>query len=257
MKFCLLLMILVCTCLGAAEVKVAVFGDPETVDLLMAEISDEVDLYERDQIAAILREHQLSEANLTETQLGRYFPHCDIFVLARGGNLVAFNAKNGFRLENSAYKNVEEAVALTRRAVKRQKVENPLLFSVISVRDIGVPRKYKTMIKPMVSDIEKELMAYVELQMLERTYLEKVLKERQLTSASYKLAQAAKLLRMEFEPGSESGVINLQLYITDSTGKILAKHEVENIFGTKNAAAVSAKEIHRLISGGNVITDKK
>lgn len=251
MKYWFLMAMIGCVCLGAAEVKVALFGDPDTVDLLMAEISEEVELFERGQIAKVLREHQLSEANLTEMQMGKYFPHCDIFVLARSGNLVAFNAKNGFRLENSPYSDLAGAAALTRRAIKRQKVENPILFSVVSVRDIGVPRKYKARINPMVSDIEKELMSYVELQMLERTYLEKVLKERQLTSVSYKLAQAAKLLRMEFEPGSESGVINLRLYVTDAAGKILSKQEVENVFGGKEAAAASAKEIYTLIKNDN------
>ncbi len=257
MRISLLMILSCCMWLGAAEVKVAVFGDTDTVALLTAEISDEVDLYERGQIDKILREHQLSEMNLTESQLGRYFPHCDIFVLVRGGNLLAFNARNGFRLENAAYKNLEEALSLTRRAIKRQQVENPILFSIVSVRDIGVPRKYKGMINPMVSDIEKELMKYVELQMLERTYLEKVLKERQLTSASYKLAQAAKLLRLEFEPGSESGVINLQFYVTDAGGKILSKHNIVNVFGDKSAVAVSAKEIRKLINGEIAISDKK
>ncbi len=249
MKHWLWLILFSCLSLvGAAGVKVAIFGDSGTVDWLMAEISGEVELFERDQISKILREHQLSEANLTETQMGRYFPHCDIFVLIRSNNLIAFNAKNGFRLENSTYENLAEALDLTRRAIKRQKVENPILFSIVSVRDIGVPRKYKPRIAPMTANVEKELMKYVELQMLERTHLEKVLRERQLTSISYKLAQAAKLLRMEFEPGSEGGVINLRFYITDAAGKILAKHEIKNIFGDENVAAISAKEIYKQLS---------
>jgi hypothetical protein len=208
---------------ACAEVKkLALIGDNKICSLLTVELSknNNIQLLERDEIDKMLKEHKLSENKLLTPQLVKLFPHADIFTIILKKRLIVFNAKNGFRLMDANASKVQELTQLIKLAVKKVSVQNPVYVSIVSVRDIGVPRRYKPKIKVFTRVLEQELMKQSNIQMLERSHLALVNKEREITKNRYNLKASARLLTLEFEPGHEANIINVKLIIRNLANEI-------------------------------------
>ncbi len=205
--------------------KLALIGDEKICALLMVKLSTDnnIELLERAEINRVLKEHKLSEQHLVATQLAKLFPHVDAFAIIHNRRFIMFNAKNGFRLMDANSDNVEHLASFARLAMKKLTTQNPLYLSIVSVRDIGVPRRYKTTIKEFTRRLEQDLMLQPNIQLLERSHLGLVNKERELTKTYYNLQASARLLTLEFEPGSKANIINLKLIIRNLANKTVGR----------------------------------
>lgn len=198
--------------------KLALIGDGQACALLTAELSADahIHLLERTEIKKVLQEHKLQESGLAAGKLAKLFPHADVFAVIRDQRLVVFNARNGFRLTDADVSGTSAQADSIRLAVQKLAVEEPVYVSIVSVRDVGVPRRYKPKIKEFTRAFEQELMKQPNLQMLERSHLALVNEERDLTAEHDRLTLSARLLTLEFEPGgvavefSPAGVIHNQ-----------------------------------------------
>lgn len=196
----------------ATPVKVALLGDRNRCDILVAELSSDtnIELLERTEINKILTEHQLNENELTAGTMAKYFSHTDIFAFVSEKRLVVFNAKNGFRLYDGKAENTGKVMSL---AIQKMAIKEPLCLSIVAVRDVGVPRRLKPKIEETVELLEQRLMLYPEIQMLERARLGVVADERVISGKQFALASSARLLTLEFAPGSEVEIINVKILI--------------------------------------------
>jgi hypothetical protein len=227
-----IILLLAAVTVVATPKKLGLIGDEQVCELLTVELSGAKDLqlFERTEVNKVLKEHKLSENNLAATQLSKLFPHVDIFAVIQNKRLIVFNAKNGFRLMDANAAEAQEIAKLIRLSVKKLSIENPVYVSIVSVRDIGVPRRYKPKIKEFTRAFEQELMKQVNIQMLERSHLALVNKERALTEQRYNLKSSARLLTLEFEPGREAAIINVKLLIRDLTNKTIGKGSTPDAF---------------------------
>ncbi len=228
-KYFLALILAAAAILLHAETRLAVIGEPAIVEMILPELS-EVTLLERSEIDKVLKEHKLTESELGSGELQRYFPHADIFAVAKSGQLRVFNAKSGFLLEDFAYRDAEEAARGIRRALVKQTLADPVLVSIVAVRNVGVLGKQQTTINEFMSMLERKLVAMEKVQLLERNRLESVLAERDLSSTQYRLAAAARLIALEFEPGSDYATVHMRFVITEPGGKELFRGEVKDVF---------------------------
>jgi hypothetical protein len=234
--------------------KLALFGDDRMCDLLTVELSndDNIQLLERNEIDKVLKEHKLSASGLLATKLARLFPHVDIFAVIARDRLVVFNAKNGFRLMDAPVKELKINAENIRMAIKKLAVKNPVYMSVVAVRDIGVPRRYKPKINLTVTKFEQALMQYKHIQMLERSRLGLVNEERELTAKRFPLKTSAQLITLEFEPGSEANIVTLKILINNLQNKIIGRVERSDAFRNipETVQAVS-KDIIKIMNNGN------
>lgn len=245
----LLLLFLIGISIQVNATKIALIGDEKTCALLMVELSkdDNIQLLERVEIDKVLKEHKLSDSGLAASQLAKLFPHVDIFAMIQDKRLLVFNAKNGFRLMDANASKVQELVKLIRLAVKKLSVKNPVYLSIVSVRDIGVPRRYKPKIKELTRALEQELIKQANIQMLERSHLALVNEERKLTEKRYNLKSSARLLTLEFEPGSEAHIVNIKALIRNLENKIIGRARQVDAF---RDIPESVKTMCRQIKGG-------
>jgi hypothetical protein len=233
-----------------AEVKkLALIGDDKICSLLTVELSndDNIQLLERAEIDKVLKEHKLSDSGLAASQLAKLFPHVNIFAMIQDKRLAAFNAKNGFRLMDANASKVQELAKLIRLAVKKLTLKNPLYVSIVSVRDIGVPRRHKSKIKDLTRTLEQELMKQPNIQMLERSHLTLVNEERELTEKHYNLKSSARLLTLEFEPGDKANIVNLKALIRNLENKIVGRARQADAF---RDIPESVQAMCRQIKGG-------
>jgi len=208
----------------ATPVKVAMLGDRNRCDILVAELSSDanIELLERTEINKILTEHQLNEHQLTAGTITRYFPHTDIFAFVTEERLVVFNAKNGFRLYDGKAENTAKVIRLS---IQKIAVKYPLCLSIVTVRDVGVPKRLKPKIEVTVALLEQKLMLHPEIQMLERARLGAVADERVLSDKQFTLAPSARLLTLEFAPGSEVEIIDGKVLIHNIKRKEVGRVE--------------------------------
>jgi hypothetical protein len=162
--------------------------------------------------------------------LAKLFPHVDIFIIIREKHLIVFNAKDGFLLMDANASKVQELAELIRMAVKKLSIQNPVYVSIVSVRDIGVPRRYKPKIKVFTRMLKQELMKQPNIQMLERSHLALVNNERELTAKRYNLKSSARLLTLEFEPGREAQIVNVKLLVRNLKNDLLNRIDAPDAF---------------------------
>jgi hypothetical protein len=221
--------------------RLALLGDSLECDRLTAELSGDrnIELLERGEIEKILKEHKLSAAGLLSAQLLRYFPHVDIFAFVSKDRLLVFNAKNGFRLMDSVAGDTTTRVKQIRQAVHKVDMENPAYISIAAVYDLGVPRRYKTKIKTVVSGLEQALTQNENIQVLERSKLELVIKERDLTGKRFPLKSSTLLITLRFKAGEKADIVKLELSIHNLRNKEIGRAENPDAF--KNVALTVRK----------------
>ncbi len=249
--------LLSCVTIVSAATKLALVGDNNTVDLLTVKLSEDssLELLERSQIESVLKEHNLNASQFGSGELVKYFPHVDILTIVAGKRLIIFNTKNGFRLGNFVFLSIDDAIKLIHLAIAKKKVKDPVLLSIVSVRDVGIPATLKPKIKEFISNLECKLSDNPKIQFLERSYLEYVQKERDITSRNYKLAASAKLLKFEFEPGSESDKVILRFAAITPNGKELFRGQNDKPFGDEiqGISSVAKLILRQLVIGKNKI----
>jgi len=218
---------------GLAEpIKLALIGDMESCAILTAEMSKDnrFALYERTEIDKVLREHKVVESNASDDTLLKLFPHSDLFAIITLKHLIVFNAKSGIILEYiTRGKDVQDADAI-RHAADKLLAPDPVFLSIVSVRDTGVPLRYKPGIEKTVLALEQELTRNNRIQLLERTHLGTVINERKLSGKTFPLSASTFLIKLEFEPGSEADIINLWLKLCTPDKKQFVDFRVKNIF---------------------------
>jgi hypothetical protein len=216
-----------------AAVKLVLVGVPEYVALATAGLSGDtgIELIERSAISQILQEHGLSETKLSGTELCKFFPHTDIFAVIDAKSMRTFNAKNGFLLTDIGHDgSVQKIVSGIRLATDKTLLRNPLLLGKLTYRDIGVPRRLKNQLPEAVLDIERLLLADRRIQLLERERLDMVSGERTLSGVAFQLPASMLLMSLEFEPGEDSGVVNLLIQVRDLEQQKVADQTIRDIF---------------------------
>jgi hypothetical protein len=227
---------------GVSAAKIALVPtSPELeplADKVLASMSSEdgVEFLERGEIEKALREHKLSAAGLTSSDFSglNKIIHADLFAVisarktgkeTRAAGLIVYDARNGLRLVNtalSAKNQAEEIVKLLRQALKTVQYPKKRIFlSVAAIRDAGVPERFKYQTAFIAAELERRLGYIPGAAVLERDYLDSVNRERELTGQLFKLAPSARLVRLEFSPGSSPEIVNLTLRITDAANKEL------------------------------------
>lgn len=262
-----ILFILVCAVCGYldAQTRVALIpAAPELVpvaDQVLAAMANDVGVgfLERANIETVLKERKLSASGLTSSnlaELGKLI-HADLFavITAKMGKkeedilpsgLIIYDASNGFRLANIALPEKQEdcigtVVEQMRKALEVKKhPEKQILMSLVTVRDAGVPERFKYQQAFIAADLERRLGGIPNVTLLERDYLENVNLERKLTEQMFKLAPSARLLRLEFIPGSSPEIVNLTLRVTDAANNELFRYEEKNCFTGNTAEKMAA-----------------
>lgn len=244
--------------LSAAELKtmIAVFGYEPLANILTVKLSenDSVSVFERNQISAILKEHKINGRLITRTQFGKHFPHADLFmIISSAGDInreypsgiTVFNAKNGAQLVNSPLpKELDAATAEAMKAVlcaiKKFNNEKLCAISISAVRDVGVPKESRYSIARITTLIERELVASPEIQVLERTHLERVLQERKITEIEHPIDPSSFLIRLEFTPDPNRKTADLKVSLTDAERKELFAYEIKDCFMSQERTAADA-----------------
>ena len=231
-----ILFIFVIISLAAAEAKkLVLLGESRTVDILTAKLSDRKDfeLFERDQIKQMLREHQLSSYGLSPDIIVKYFSHVNLIVVisqvrkkkaAYPSRITIFNARNGYKLANTTLppdpaKAAEKAVKIIDIA-NGKAAKASLLLSIGIIRNAGVPEKLKYRIAEIVFSLSQALVNSDKIQMLERDYLGAVLSERKLSGTTHNLKTSSRMINLEFLPGANTGQVDVVLRVTNPAGKV-------------------------------------
>ena len=233
--------------LAAAPVRVALLGDPELVDPVTAELSrhNDIELLERNEIEKIVAEHRLHDTGFSAEKLAVHFPHTDIFAVFTKDRLVIFNAKNGFRLWDGI---PEKPTDHIRFAIAKRERKNPVYLSIVSVRNIGIPRTLEPQIETLIISLERKLIRTPEIQLLERERLGKVTDERALTGKQFALLPSTWLLTFELEPGRDNAGINVRILIRNIGGKILGECMEKDAFRNLPATVLSLqKQLHSFL----------
>ncbi len=238
-----------CLSAAASPVKLALLGNRPLCDKTMEELSasDQFDLLERAEIDKVLQEHRLSSSDFSAGVLRRCFPHTDLFAVLTEKRLVVFNAKNGFRLWDDS---PEDAAQKILKAKNKLAVKDPLYLSIVSVRDVGVPGKLKPKIEEFVMHLEQALIKLPAIQMLERARLDAVNTERELAGPVFALTPSARLLTLEFEPGSTGDKTHARILILTLDRRIVGRVNVHDVFNKcDEQAIVCGKELYQKITG--------
>jgi len=254
-KFFLIGCFLLCCGIGQAVVKVALApASPEvagTVDQVLAALAEDKNFQfvERARVDALLEERKLIGSMLTGgavAELGKIV-HADWFVIvtvrleqkledrqAIPSALVIYDAQNGFRLAHIALpENPAESVKtiiaqLRRMAVEAEHPAPPILLSIVTVHDAGIPERFKYREAAIAANLEQRLGVMPGVMVLERDYLEEFNQEKQITGQAFLLAPAARLLRLEFTPGTTAETVDLRIRVTDAFGREWFQHELTN-----------------------------
>ena len=257
MKYLPLFLLLFLT-IGVNAAKVALIpAAPElapVADQVLAAMSNDsgIEFLERAGIEAVLKERKLTAAGLTGTNLadlGKII-HVDLFAIitAKPGQkdiaasgIIVYDARNGFRMVNttlSEQNTVNNIIEQLRRALEITKhPEKQILLSIVTVRDAGVPERFKYLEAFIAADLERRLSSIPAVTMLERDYLDSVNQERKITGQMFALAPSARLLRLEFSPGTSPEIVNLTLRVTDAANKELFRFVLDNCLAdTTNTA---------------------
>ncbi len=255
------ILILCCLFIGyslSAGTKVAIIDSGPLGNVILPAMSehDEFDLFERSQIASLLKEHKLSNRGLIMAAITKKFPHIELFIFidktetdhnTAPSRAVIFNARNGFRLANIKLDpNIERASSLvvdaTRQAVECMNSTSANYLAITAIRDIGVPDRLKLNMAGFAIQLQNQLNQLQNVQILERDYLDPVVQERSLTEKIYKLVPSARLIRLEFVPGSSAEIVNLTLRITDSSGKILFSCDLPDCLKNSSVSVIALTE---------------
>ncbi|MFA6103887.1 MAG: hypothetical protein WCV67_12580 [Victivallaceae bacterium] len=259
MKNLLLILVMFC-CMAVNAAKVALIpAAPElapVADQALAAMSNDsgIEFLERAGIEAVLKERNLTAAGLTGSNLvdmGKTI-HADLFavITAKPGKsgavvsgLIVYDARNGFRLVNAAVAEQDAVKEIVERLRQAQDIikypEKQILLSIVTVRDAGVPEKYKYQTAFITAEIDRQLSSIPGVVMLEREYLDSVNQERQITGQMFKLAPSARLLRLEFSPGSSPEIVNLILRTTNAADKELFRFSLDNGLADSKATATN------------------
>ena len=258
-----LFLVILCLCticiIMTAEVKVALVPTaPElapVADQALVAMSNDpgVEFLERTDIETILKERNLTAAGLTGTNLIDLSKtiHADIFAVitaksdkkgAAISGLIVYDARNGFRLVNATLSEQDAVKDIVERLRRAQEIlkhpEKQILLSIATVRDAGVPERFKYQQAFIAADLERRLGGIPNVIVLERDYLDSVNQERKITGQMFKLAPSARLLRLEFSPGSSPEIVNLILRVTDAADKELFRFNLDDCLTDPKATAM-------------------
>ncbi|MFA6103888.1 MAG: hypothetical protein WCV67_12585 [Victivallaceae bacterium] len=207
-----------------------------------------IEFIERASIEAALNERKLAASGLTAgnlADLGKTI-HADLFAVIVGklakkedggtvpSGLIVYDTRNGFRLANIALPEkqedcVKDVIGQLRKSLEvSSHPDKQILLSLAAVRDAGVPERFKYRQAFIAADLERRLGGIPSVTVLERDYLESVNLERKITGQMFKLAPSARLLRLEFAPGSSPEIVKLTLRVTDATDNELFRYEQDN-----------------------------
>jgi hypothetical protein len=282
MKRMILFFVLLVNCFNiilAVESKIAIVGDSPQADkvaaLVLTKLSakDNIVILERGEIDKLLKEQKLSRSGMTAAQLAGFarIAHVDISAVINSAkygeknvvsSLLVFDAKSGFKLRDIRLEGkLEDNVKTTSQAVEAilaQLRDSQKLnyVAVLSVRNAGVPSKYKYKLENIAEEVQRRLVASPKVAVLERSRLGLVNKERKLNGKQYHLLSSAYLLDFEFSQGSSANIVNLKLYIMSTDGKVLKKYEYLNCLKTPDkTVSLLLKNINVLLKNISITTE--
>lgn len=235
----------------AADKKIAIIGDSleanQVADVALIELatSDSVAVLERTEIEKILKEQKLSASTLTADNFAQLskISHVDVFAIINSAkqdkktvlsSLLVFDAKTGFklldiRLNGSLDKNAKTVTEAVSSALKQMHDKQKITYvAVLSVRNGGVPSKYKYQLENIAEEVQRRLVAAPDVAVLERSRLGLVNKERKLSDTQYQLRPSVYLLDFEFIQGRSESEVNLNLHLTSANGKKFKSYEYKN-----------------------------
>ncbi|MFA6291048.1 MAG: hypothetical protein WC637_04660 [Victivallales bacterium] len=253
------LMLLLCCGIAVNAAKIALIPTaPELApmaDQVLAAMSNEpgIEFLERASIETVLSERKLTAAGLTSSnlsELGKLI-HADLFAIitakpgkkgAAVSGLIVYDARNGFRMVNATLPEEDTVKDITKYLRQSQDIighpEKQILLSVATVRDAGVPERFKYLQAFIAADLERRLGGIPNVTVLERDFLDSVNQERKTTEQMFELAPSSRLLRLEFAPGSSPEIVNLTLRVTDAANKELFRFNLDNCLTDTEATAM-------------------
>jgi hypothetical protein len=246
-----------------AKTKVALIGDSkktnQVADLVLAKMSDndKLEFLERSAIEKVLKEHKLQDSGLSSKQIPviAKFLHADVFAVLSSAqinkkvvpsSLRVFDARNGFCLIDTALPSEIDKCAnfvstKLKNAVKILANPQSLKFvSILAVRNVGAPKKYKRQMAHIAIELERRLIAMPDVAVLERSELGLVNKERKISNKLFKLASSGYLLDLEFTPASSVNKVDLKIYILNALGKELTSFNFPDCLKTKPQQIIKA-----------------
>ena len=253
-----IIVILVCVICGHLDAQTKVALIPTAPDLapvadqVLAAMSNEpgVEFLERSSIEAVFSERKLTASGLTGSnlaELGKLI-HAELFAIitakpgekgAMVSGLIVYDARNGFRLVNVMLPEQDAVKEIAKRLRQAQEViqhpEKQILLSVATVRNAGIPERFKYQEAFIAADLERRLGGIPNVTVLERDYLDSVNQECKTTEQMFELAPSSRLLRLEFAPGSSPEIVNLLLRVTDAANKELFRFNLDNCLADTEA----------------------
>jgi hypothetical protein len=268
MKKALTLIVILFALWCNAEKVALIPAVPELIplaDRVLAEMSNRpgMEFLERTEVEKILKERQLSAISLTEEKLFSKggILHADLFaIITPGGNkkavsavgLIVYDSRSGFQLINTALAEKNTVTAIIKHLAEALKIikspEKQIFISMTAVRNAGVSERFKYKLNYFSTDLARHLSRIPGVIMLERGYLNSVNRERKLTGKTFKLASSAKLIRLEFSPGTSPEVINFNLRVTDTANKELFNFNLSDCMrNPENAINKSVEALARYL----------
>lgn len=214
----ILLLLFLCSNLWA--VKVALIGDSDAVDQLTMALSrnQDIELMERAAIDKILKENKLTLNGGAE--LSQKFSHVDVIGVATLASVEFFNAQNGFKLARLPFKDALSSIRI-QQVIEKSVVPEVHFLSIGFVNTTDIPVKVRPQVARILIELENTLVNMDKIQLLERDHLAAILQERELSQTQYSLTPSSKIIRCEFNQGTDADKIDLEICVSDSKKKIL------------------------------------
>lgn len=228
--------------LGGAE-KVVLIGEKTPVDQLTAALSSdpEIELLERLEIDAVLREHHLDALNGAVLQ--RLFPHADLIALLSASHLELFHAKTGAKLLSRSL-DMRQAPRWIAEAAKKRAAPDARILSIAFVDIIDVPSAERDRIAALLLELQERLVNAEKILLLERDHLSAIQEERTLTGEIHPILPSETQIRCEFRQGSDAREITLELRLISADGNELLDRVFPDLRTMEPIAAEICDALH-------------
>ena len=221
-------LLLVCSSLAAAPVRLALLGDKNHVDVLTAEFygNPDFELLERSKMELVMMEHQLF--SLHGSVLKKMFPHADVIAVLLKSHIELFHAQNGTKLLSRPLE-MKQAAKQIEAAVRKYRNPDARIVSISFVNTIDLSSAQRAGIAAMLLELQDLLTNADRIQLLERNYLAAVQTERDLSGAAYPLLPSETMVHCEFRQGGTADEITLDLRLFSGDRKMIFQRIYRNL----------------------------
>jgi hypothetical protein len=235
MRIFLIATLLLCAAFPvAAAPRVALLAAGEhaanVADRLLADTKN-LEFVERQDLEKLIAERKMSLQQLSGDDLASIarVSRAELFVVFRdldAGQVecLIFESTAGFRLTDQVIPDADPipaAAKLLQDAAAKLAAPGQLRFiSFVGIRNNGIGPLYWKEAQKNSAEFRRRLSRFPEVILLERDYLDQLIRERQLTGEFGRLAGAARNITIGFAPGSAANTCVVSLRLADADGKL-------------------------------------